>query len=176
MGMWILLPLPLVLCLLCHLHSCVRPLPALGQAPGSGEWPRKAGQDPALGGSVSGCCAGSLAQRLLALWELHFDRGHSTCAGSSGSPGHCLLHSLIHSFVGGWAMNTMEKVPALPEHAFCLKGGPASMQQLWLRREGVYRWKLPAFPRVHWHGLLPWSPLGLSRMQLEVRPPEPRAS
>lgn len=41
--------------------------------------------------------------------------------------------SLIHESVGDWAMNAVEKLPALTEPAFCLKGRPASVQLLRLR-------------------------------------------
>lgn len=41
--------------------------------------------------------------------------------------------SLIHASLGGWAMNAVEKLPPLTEPAFCLKGGPASVQLHGLR-------------------------------------------
>lgn len=69
----------------------------------------------------------------------------------------------------GRAVNAMEEAPALPEPTFCPQGGPESVRPLWLRQEGLSRWKLlPALARAHGRGLLLWSPPCLSRTQLQV--------
>ena len=111
--------------LLHHTVSCSR----TGTL-GSGEWPRKEEDTAQLGEVASGAwCTGPLDKMLLPCGN-YILGGHFCWAGTSGSPVWCLLHSLIHSFVGGWAMNIMGMVPALLEPTFCLKGGSTSVPQL----------------------------------------------
>lgn len=74
----------------------------LGTAPGSGEWPRQAGQSPAPGGRSWGWRAGPLAEMLQAPWELPFDRGRFSRARAVGAQARvCFVPSSAHLLGAG---------------------------------------------------------------------------